>query len=397
MESSGWHAKVLETLRALGGQGTLGDIVVLAGLPRGEVEDSLEALMATDRGQVKVSESGEVIYHLHERRAAPRPIPRPGVPKRTLKQRWTTGFAKTGQVWFDRRTLRLIRAREGVISLAELVEHTGLPLSEAEEEMQRLVECYGGESYPSWDGHIVYAFPELMISAHGRFGVREPRPAWVRADDPIRLTKTSRRRETVGLILNAIGLLSSATAPWLVFSQLGVEGLTAVLGFVVVPSAAGILVFGRRLLGALGHHRFFRFRRTRSLRRYALGLVFETALAGKGVVSLDRTVNYLQARAGKRKVKRSAVEEALRELALEFDAPITEVDGDLFFGFRNVKRQFLASHVQRRRLQLGRTAFGRTVFDSADSPLAATARDLESFDRELREGYPSRLCGLDQS
>ena len=198
---------------------------------------------------------------------------------------------------------------------------------------------------------------------------------------------TNRTRHRVALILNAVGLLASATAPWLVFSQLGLEGLMAFLGLVVAPSAAGTFVFGGSVLRALGHHRFFRFRHAKTLRRYALGLVFQTALAGKGVVSLERTVNYLQARAGKRKVKRSAVEKALRELAQEFDAPITEMNGDLFFGFRNVKRQFLASHVQRRRLQLGRTAFGRTVFDSADSPLAATQRDLETFDRELRDGY----------
>jgi len=111
--------------------------------------------------------------------------------------------------------------------------------------------------------------------------------------------------------------------------------------------------------------------------------VFETALKGKGVVSLDRTVEYLQARAGRRKVSRSAVEKALRQLAEEFEAVITEHNGDLFFGFRNVKRQFLASQVQRRELQLARTARGRTVYDSADSPIEAAGRELEAFDREL--------------
>ena len=59
------------------------------------------------------------------------------------------------------------------------------------------------------------------------------------------------------------------------------------------------------------------------------------------------------------------------------------MNGDLFFGFRNVKRQFLASHVVRRQIRLGNTASGRTVFDSADSPLSGSRRDLESFDREL--------------
>jgi hypothetical protein len=144
----------------------------------------------------------------------------------------------------------------------------------------------------------------------------------------------------------------------------------------------------RRLLDALLHPRFFRFRDRRVLRRYALGHVIQTALAGKGVVSLEGTVRYLQARAGGRRVSRGAVDAALRQLSEEFDAPITELNGELFFGFRNVKRQFLASHVVRRRIRLARIASGRTVFDSADSPLAASARDLESFDIELFAARP---------
>ncbi len=382
VESSEQQAQVLKVMRALGGEGTLGDILVLAGLPRQDVENALEEMIAVDRAQVRVSNSGELIYHLPERRMAHRPTPLQRLLGRTASERPPRDFAKARRVWLDRKTLRLIRARQGVISLAELVEHTGLPLKDAEKEMERLADCYGGQPLASWDGHIVHVFPELMASAHGRFGVREPRPAWVRAADPTRLTKRSLRRETAGLIVNGVGLVASVVAPWLLASRLVFEGPLGPL-LAVVPSAAGALFFGHRLIRAFGQHRLFRFRRMRTLRRYALGHVVETALKGKGVVSLDRTVKYLQTRAGKRKVKRSAVEEALRELAREFDAPITELGGDLFFGFRNVKRQFLASDVVRRRLQLGRTAFGRTVYDSGDSPLQATQRDLESFDLEL--------------
>ena len=69
---------------------------------------------------------------------------------------------------------------------------------------------------------------------------------------------------------------------------------------------------------------------------------------------------------------------------------MTEVEGELFFGFRNVKRQFLASHVVRRRMRLSRTASGRVVFDTADSPACAAERDLQSFDLELYEGAAYR-------
>ena len=143
VESSEQQAQVLKVLRALGGEGTLGDILVLAGLPRQDVENALEEMIAVDRAQVRVSNSGELIYHLPERRMAHRPTPLQRLLGRTASERPPRDFAKARRVWLDRKTLRLIRARQGVISLAELVEHTGLPLKDAEKEMERLADCWG--------------------------------------------------------------------------------------------------------------------------------------------------------------------------------------------------------------------------------------------------------------
>lgn len=310
-------------MKALG-EATLGDLVAVTGLFRWEVVSALEALMASERAHVRVSDSGDVIYHLGRRRA------------------WGASLAwlrrdtrRSPEVAFDRKTLRLIRELEGVVSMAELIEHTGLPLEEAEAEMRRLAECFGGVPEASLDGHVVWTFSELMSSTHGRPCGREPRPAWVRSRDPMERARAGRH---------------------------------------------GIV---RRALGAILDHPWVRFRSRRALRRYALGYVLQASLAGKGVVSLERTTAYLRARAGGRKVSSRAVLSALRQLADEFGAPVTETNGDLFFGFRNVKRQFLASHLVRRRMRLGRTPFGRTVFDTADTARRAGERDLESFDLEL--------------
>ncbi len=329
------QTSVERTLLAFGGRGTVGDLIVSTGLPRVDVERSLEELIADDRAHVAVSESGVLVYRLDERRRRAQPMARS--PHRVLRGRKPSTTPDVLGRGFDRKTLRLIRARGGVLSMAELIEHTGLPLKKAQDEMERLVELYGGEAHPSWDGHIVYAFPELVVSAHGDFAGREPRPAWVRGEDPMRRRGRGRRRESLA----------------------------------------------RRMLRAIVRTRRSRFRDAETLRRYALGHVFETALKGKGVVSLDGTVKVLQSRAGKWRVSRSAVEKALEQLASEFEAPITELNGDRFFGFRNVKRQFLASQVQRTRLKLERTAGGRTVFDSGDAPLVAAQRELDAFDRAL--------------
>ncbi len=309
--------QVLRTLEVFGGEATLGDLVAVTGLPRAVIVEALDAMIADGSGHVRVSESGDVVYHLADERAS-----------RSMRSSATTESASS-PVGFDRKTVQLIRAREGVISLAELVEHTGLSLAGARMEMRRLAEFFGGVPHTSLDGHVVYAFPDLMTSAHGCFGSREPRPAWVRGRDPLD------------------------------------------------PERKG-------MLAKLRH--YLRFHHRPTVRRYLLGIVIETALAGKGVVSLTRAEQYLQARAGARSVSRRVVERALRGLAAEFDAPITELDGELFFGFRSVKRQFLASHLVRRQSRLRRTASGGTVYDTADSPLEAAARELVEFDRALAAG-----------
>ena len=374
-------------LFVLGGSATLGDLVVITARRSDEVERTLERLMADDRVQVTVTESATLDYRLNERRTLPRsggsrrwtsrrgfqPVPTPTPPKR----RRSRGF--------EQKTLRLIRARGGVLSLAELVEHTGLPLKEAEAELRRLSESYGGEGHPSLDGHVVYAFPELMVTSQGPPVGREPRPAWVRARDPMRNSAT-RRREKLQLVLGGVGFLGVAGAGLFVLSEPGLVSNPAVVAITGALLGVATFVFGRRVVQAWGLSPRFRFRNQRTLRRYALGYVVETALKGKGVVSLERTMKYLQARAGKSRVRRASVESALRQLAVEFDAPITELNGDFFFGFRNVKRQFLASEIERRRLNLARATGGETLFDSGDSELAAGERELAAFDLELRYG-----------
>lgn len=389
---------ITRALRALGGVGTLGDLIMATGLARVSVAGALEALMSEDRVQVTVSESAVLVYRLHERRSEPRtaetaptrrsrwrssPHPRDRDPsgRRRLVPRLST--RPTGRERgrrFDLKTLRLIRARGGVISLAELVEHTGLTVSEADQEARRLVALYGGEPHPSWDGHVVYAFPELVESAHGAFHVREPRPAWVRTEDPMV------ERHRLGWPIwaaAAAGAVAAGTLAWLSTFPPGLGGRAIVLGAVAGASVGVAFALGVGVLGRLERHPRLLLRRPRTLRRYALGYIFETALKGKGVVSLSRTIEYLEKRTGARRIGRAKVAGVLRRLALEFDAPVTELHDDLFFGFRNVKRQFLASHVQRARLRLERKATGRTVFDSGDTELVAAERELEDFDREL--------------
>jgi hypothetical protein len=201
--------QVVWALRALGGEATLGDLLAVTGLPGPEVNQALESLIARGRGHVRVLHRGDLTYHLADP-VAGLPADPGRAPGDARRPRRASALASARRTVFDRRTLRLIRAREGVISLAELVEQTGLPAPQAAAEMRRLAEAWGGEPHVGLDGHTVYAFPELMSSVHGRFAAREPRPAWVRDDDPMDHARSRRRRARIGAAMIVAGATAVA-------------------------------------------------------------------------------------------------------------------------------------------------------------------------------------------
>ncbi len=60
-DSARWVAR---SLRALGGEATLGDLLVQTGLPSPEVEESLQQLMSLGGSYVRVTECGDMTYSL---------------------------------------------------------------------------------------------------------------------------------------------------------------------------------------------------------------------------------------------------------------------------------------------------------------------------------------------
>jgi len=288
----------------------------------------------------------------------------------------------------DRSTLRLIRARKGVLTTAELVEHTALPLVEAESEMGRLLGSYGGEPAVSPGGELVYGFPELMVSAHGPVTTREPNPAWLRLERPMELTGNEKKHDMVIVGINGFNLLAAVTAPWFIFPQLGLSGTAAIVGLIVVPVVFSFLFFSIPGLRMLGVKKANRARHARNVRRLALGLVYERALTGGGPVTVDEVATHVTARLENR-TERSVVESVVHELAAEFDANVTPLaDGTLAFSFPQIRSRFLASEVMRRKLKLQDQPLGKVIYSSADSPEETTKRDLAAFDRALEGGEP---------
>ncbi len=285
----------------------------------------------------------------------------------------------------DRTTLRLVRARNGVVSTADLVEHTGLPVPGAEEEMGRLVGAYDGEPLVAPNGELAYAFPSLMLSAHGPVAAREPNPAWMRLEYPQPLTGNSVGANLAVGGMNAFTLVAAATAPWFIFPRLHIGGPAAFVGLVVVPVIFSLMFFSIPGLRMLGVVRENRRRRKRNLRRVVLGMVYADALGADKGITVDQAVEHVGSRL-EEKVARGKVEAVINELAAEFDADVEpDAEGNLRFRFPAIRRQFTGAEVIRRQQGLAGKELGPVVYDTGDTATQADERDQAAFDRQLAD------------
>ncbi len=295
------------------------------------------------------------------------------------------------QTQLDRAKLRLIRARNGVITTAELVEHTGTTFAKAEEEMGRLLGAYDGEAAVSPDGELVYAFPSVMSTAHDRARTRAPNPAWLRLEHPQELTGNTAGANAAVAAMNTFTFTAAATSPWFIFPRLGITGTAADIGLVLVPVVFSALFFAGPLLRMAGVALENRRRATRNVRRVLLGLVYKRSVEEGRPINVDEAHHFVKSRLKGQNVKRAAVESVLHDLAAELDAEVsTDETGVLEFAFPAIRTQLLASETVRNKLRLENRQIGDIVFSSSDTPEEANARELALFDRQL-EGVETDL------
>ena len=290
------------------------------------------------------------------------------------------------QSQLDRSTIRLIRARKGVITTAELVEHTALTFPEAEDEMGRLLGAYDGEAAVSPDGELVYAFPGLMLSAHGT-KAREPNPAWLRLEHKQELTGNTAGSNAVVAGMNGFTLVAAATAPWFIFPRLGIGGPAALVGLVLIPLVFSVVFYGVPFLRMWGVTRENKRRDTQNIRRVLLGLVYSRSLDGERDVGTEEAYEHVVTRLKSQVVRRADVDAAIHLLAAELDAEVAIDDaGDTRYRFGALRQQFTASETVRRKLKLENRTLGEILFSTSDSAIEAGERELALFDRGLAEG-----------
>jgi len=284
----------------------------------------------------------------------------------------------------DRSTLRLIRARRGVITTADLVEHTGLTWPEADDEMGRLVGAYGGEPMVTPRGELAYAFPELMMSAHGKVGGRAPNPAWMRLEYDQELTGNTAGSNAAVVGINAFNLAAAASAPWFIFPRLHIGGEMAWIFLVFVPVIFSFSFFAVPGLRMLGVKRENRRRRRRNVRRVLLGHVYKQTLEADRGIRLDEATKHVASLLRDFKVPAGAVKKELERLAAELDADVSpDTDGELVFSFPSLREQVTEGEVLRRKLALDQKQMGDIVYSTKDDAVAESERELAAFDKEL--------------
>jgi hypothetical protein len=273
-----------------------------------------------------------------------------------------------------------------VLTTAELVEHTATTFPEAESEIGRLLGAYNGEAVVSPDGELVYAFPELMTSAHETKRSRPPNPAWLRLEPPLELTGNTAGANAAVAGMNSFTLLASATSPWFIFPRLGMGGTAALIGLVWVPVAFSVLFFAVPFARTLAVKFENRRRRRRNVRRVLLGLVYRHALEGAAPVGVDEAHRYVTSRLEDQVVESSEVEAELHALAAELDADVTtDEQGAHLFAFPALRRAFVASDAIRRKLELEKRTLGDIVYSTSDTAAEAADRDGALFDRALAD------------
>lgn len=288
----------------------------------------------------------------------------------------------------DRSVLRLIRARKGVLTTAELVEHTALPLEDAREEMGRLTGAYGGDPRVSDAGEVVYAFPELMKSAHGRVRATEPNPAWLRLEYPKGLTGNSGGANLGIGAMNGFNLVAGTVfglMPAAEATALGVSMNSPLVffGLGVVPVTFSSLFFLIPCLRSFAVRVENRARSRRNVRRLLLAMIYGRSIGAVRWIAVGDAIGRVTGRLKDRKVSGAVVMKELEKLAAEFDAEVEADDAGFRYRFPAIRETFVEAELMRRQLRLEDQKLGPIVYATSDTGDEASQRDLDAFDREL--------------
>ena len=295
---------------------------------------------------------------------------------------------KPTQLQKDRTVVQLIQARKGVLTSSELIEHTGLSVGDAHEEMGRLTGAYGGDPRVSDAGEVVYAFPELMKSAHGKVRASEPKPAWMRLEYPKKLTGNSAGSNFGIGAMNGFNLTAATmlgVLPGLTAASQGLPPLDPLIyyGLGIVPLTFSSSFFTIPIIRSFGLGGENRARMRRNVRRLLLGLVYARSVGTLRWIPVGDAIRHVTSALKDQQVPPKTILKELERLAAEFDAEVEADDEGFRYRFPAIRETFVEAELMRRRLKLQNQRLGPIVYATSDTAAQTSQRDMDAFDREL--------------
>lgn len=297
----------------------------------------------------------------------------------------------------NRRASTLVRSRRGVLSPLDLVLADGLAPEEAAEEVARLAVALGGDFGVSPGGEVVAVFPHLVVDASAIRGGRRaggagtgtpdsPRFVWERPATPPPFSGNPAGTDAwiVGgnlfnLAAASLVLAGGAFLPGLAGAVLGaLAGSAATLFLGWIPLTFSLLFLSIPLLRVPGWRRRVEQARVQEATGAVLGALAgaggEGALSREGLVRLHPRLD--PGRLGA----------ALDRVSAWFGAEVEETPaGEVLHHFSLPGRTHRQVEAMRESLALDRRRLGEIVYSSEDDEATAARRDLEAFDRALRQ------------
>jgi hypothetical protein len=263
---------------------------------------------------------------------------------------------------------QFVREMNGRVTAADWAARTGQSLDEAENALTAAIVRFNGDVDVSDEGHLVYRFDELMVTAGaGQRTSRGPDKIWnVRKKVP-GFTGNPTSTNVWISIFNTFNLVMSGfilTGAGDALAQ-GVAVDPAVLyGLGIVPAVFSVIFFAVPALRWIGHARQKNKVEKENVRRREIGRIYESVQGAQAEpIQLEAKVD--------------------TELVAGFDGDVQVDDaGTAYYFFGELKSELDAGE-RARQAASGQVVFGQTVFSSDEEEKSLEEAELEEFDKRL--------------
>ena len=263
---------------------------------------------------------------------------------------------------------QFVREMNGRVTAADWSARTGQSLDEAENALTAAIVRFNGDVDVSDEGHLVYRFDELMVTAGaGAGGAHGPQKIWRSRKKTPSFTGNPSGTNTWITIFNLFNLSMSG---FILFnaSELAAQGVAVSTGVVyglgIVPLVFSIVFFAVPALRYFAHSRKKKAAERENRRRQEIGKIYQSVRGAEAEpIQLEASLS--------------------TELAADFDGDVkVDSSGATYYFFKPLKEELDAGEKARQSAD-GQVVFGQTVFSSDEEEKSLEQSELDDFDARL--------------